>query len=50
MKVRRMGASIGMVVLYVLLGVVVSGCISGRSNVSYGPKGPVVGQDTIRQV
>ena len=50
MKVRRMGASIGLVVLCVLLGAVLSGCISGRSNVSYGSKGPAVGHDTIGQV
>jgi len=27
-----------------------SGCISGRSDISYGPKGPVVGYETIRQI
>ncbi|MCP4592494.1 MAG: outer membrane protein assembly factor BamE [bacterium] len=50
MNARRMGASIGLVVLCVLLGVVLSGCISGRSDVSYGPKGPAVGAETLRQI
>jgi len=27
-----------------------SGCISGRSDVRYGPEGPAVGHETIRQI
>ena len=50
MNVRRMGASVVLVVLYAVSGLVLTGCISGRSNVQHGPKGPVVGQETIRQI
>ncbi len=50
MNGRRMGVSIGLVVAYVLIGAFLSGCISGRSDVSYGPKGPAVGPETTRQI
>ncbi|MHC4521249.1 MAG: hypothetical protein ACYTAS_21855 [Planctomycetota bacterium] len=50
MNVRRMGASIGLLVLCVLSVFVVSGCISARSDVRYGPKGPAAGHETIRQI
>jgi outer membrane protein assembly factor BamE (lipoprotein component of BamABCDE complex) len=37
-------------VLYGVTGLVLSGCISGRSNVTYGPEGPAVGHETLRQI
>lgn len=50
MNAKRMRASIGLMAVYVLMGAVLSGCISGRSDVSYGPKGPAVGAETLCQV
>ena len=50
MSGRRMAASASTLVLCGILGLALSGCISGRSDVSYGPKGPVVGDETLRQV
>ena len=50
MSGRRMVASMRLAVLCAAFGLVLSGCISGRSNISYGPKGPVVGHETIRQI
>lgn len=47
---REPAASACVIVLCVVLGFVLSGCISGRSHVSYGSKGPVVGGDTLRQI
>ena len=47
---RRKGVSIGLAALCVLSTLVVTGCISGRSDVRYGPKGPPVGHETIRQI
>jgi hypothetical protein len=41
-------ASLG--VLCGFFGMTLCGCISGRSDVRYGPKGPAVGQETLRQV
>lgn len=43
-------ASAGVIVFCVVFGFMLSGCISGRSDVSYGPKGPVVGSETLRQI
>ncbi|HPC95677.1 MAG TPA: hypothetical protein PLU87_12090 [Sedimentisphaerales bacterium] len=43
-------ASAGIIVLCAVLGLVLSGCISSRSDVSYGEKGPVVGSETLRQI
>lgn len=50
MNAKKMGTSAGLVILCGALGLVLSGCISGRSDVSYGPEGPAVGHETIRQV
>lgn len=36
--------------LCVVFGFVLTGCISSRSDVRYGDKGPVVGSDTLRQI
>lgn len=43
-------ASAGIIVLCAVLGLVLSGCISSRSDVRYGEKGPVVGGETLRQI
>jgi outer membrane protein assembly factor BamE (lipoprotein component of BamABCDE complex) len=37
-------------VLLALAALALTGCISGRSDVTYGPKGPAVGRDTLRQI
>lgn len=50
MNAKKMGTSAGLVILCGALGLVLSGCISGRSDVSYGPEGPAVGHETLRQV
>ena len=50
MSGRRMAVSGSIVVLCGMLGIVLAGCISGRSDVSYGPKGPAVGHETLRQI
>lgn len=47
---REPAASTCVIVLCVVWGFVLSGCISGRSDVSYGAKGPVVGGETLRQI
>lgn len=47
---REPAASAGVIVLCAVLGLVLSGCISSRSDVSYGAKGPVVGGETLRQI
>ncbi len=47
---REPAASACVIVLCVVLGFVLSGCVSGRSDVSYGSKGPVVGGETLRQI
>ena len=43
-------AFVGIVVLCLAAGVVLTGCISGRSDVSYGPKGPAVTGKTLKHV
>ncbi len=45
-----MVVSTSVVVLCVAAALVLTGCISGRSDVSYGPKGPAVGAETLRQI
>lgn len=46
----RTGTWTGLVVLYMVFSFVLSGCISGRSDIRYGAKGPTVGADTLRQI
>lgn len=46
----RRETAAGTIILYVVFGVVLSGCISGRSNVRYGEKGPAVGAETLGQI
>lgn len=43
-------ASMGIVVLCLMAGVILPGCISGRSDVRYGPKGPAVTGKTLKHV
>ena len=50
MSKREIAPSTGVVVLCVLMGLAASGCISSRSDVSYGPKGPAVGSGTLRKI
>ena len=50
MSGRRMVVSASTIVLCGVLGLALSGCISGHSDVSYGPKGPAVGHGTLKQV
>lgn len=50
MSGRRMVVSASIGVLCGIWGLVLSGCISGRSDVRYGPEGPAVGHETIRQI
>jgi len=45
-----MVVSVSITVLCGMLGLALCGCISGRSDVSYGPKGPAVGAETLRQI
>jgi hypothetical protein len=40
----------GALVLLSLGMVTLSGCIEGRSNVTYGPKGPPIGHRTLKQI
>lgn len=47
---RKTVASAGTMLLCVMFGLVLTGCISGRSDVRYGPKGPAVGAETLRQI
>jgi len=42
--------STGLAIACGVLGLVLSGCISGSSDVRYGPKGPAVGHETIKQI
>jgi len=49
-KDRRMVTTISAIILNLLILFVLSGCISGRSDISYGSKGPAVGAETLRQV
>ncbi len=39
-----------MSILSVVAAIALAGCISSHSDVSYGPKGPAVGGDTLRQI
>lgn len=50
MNVRRMGASMALLVLCAVSASVLTGCISARSDVRYGPNGPSIGHETLRQV
>ncbi len=50
MSAREIALSLRIVVLCVLMGLITSGCISSRSDVSYGSKGPAVGSGTLRRV
>lgn len=50
MKRRASVMKAGLSVLLVLVAMVLAGCISSHSDVSYGPKGPAVGHDTLRQI
>jgi outer membrane protein assembly factor BamE (lipoprotein component of BamABCDE complex) len=50
MNRRERAVSASVVILCVVSGFVLSGCISSRSDVSYGSKGPVVGSETLRQI
>ena len=50
MNARRMGVSAGLVTFCGVLGLILTGCISGHSDVSYGPKGPAAGHDTLKQI
>ena len=50
MNRRERAASAGIIGLCVMLGFVLGGCISSRSNVTYGPKGPAVGAETLRNI
>ncbi|MDI6450996.1 hypothetical protein [Anaerobaca lacustris] len=50
MAERKTMASAGTILLCAVFGFVLTGCISGRSDVRYGPKGPAVGAETLRQV
>ncbi|HNS18976.1 MAG TPA: hypothetical protein PKH24_00680 [Sedimentisphaerales bacterium] len=40
----------GLSILLILVAMVLAGCISSHSDISYGPKGPAVGNDTLRQI
>jgi hypothetical protein len=50
MNAKRMGMSIGLALACGVLGLVLNGCISGSSDVRYGPKGPAVGHGTLKQI
>ncbi len=50
MNRRERAVSTMIIGLCVALGIVLTGCISSRSDVRYGDKGPVVGSDTLRQI
>ena len=50
MSKRVRSLSSGLVVLCVAAVVVTSGCISSRSEVTYGEKGPAVGSKTLRKI
>jgi hypothetical protein len=50
MNERRSAVLTGVVTLCVLIGFLASGCITSRSDVSYGPKGAVVGSSTLRKI
>ncbi len=48
-KAARTG-TIGVTVLCVVIAWAASGCISSRSDVTYGAKGPAVGSNTLRKI
>ncbi len=50
MKHRTGMMKAGIVVLSILAAMTLTGCISSHSDVKYGPKGPAVGGNTLRQV
>ncbi len=50
MSQRSRIASVGIVVLCVVGAFVLGGCISGRSDVTYGPKGPAASNKTLRYI
>lgn len=50
MNRRERAASAGIMGLCMMFGFVLGGCISSRSNVTYGPKGPAVGAETLRKI
>lgn len=43
-------ASVGLVLLCAIGVFALCGCISGRSDVTYGPKGPAVSNSTLRHI
>lgn len=50
MEHRTWTKSAGGLVLSVLMTISLAGCVSSRSDVTYGPKGPAVRNDTLRQI
>src|SRR5512145_1836289 len=50
MKQRAWPMKAGGVVLSVLAALTPAGCVSSQSDVTYGPKGPAVRNDTLRQI
>ncbi len=50
MNRRHMAAWARLILLCMVFGFALSGCISGRSDVRYGSKGPAAGTDTLRQI
>ena len=43
-------ASMSLIVLCIVMAFNTIGCISSRSDVTYGPKGPAVGSSTLRKI
>jgi hypothetical protein len=39
-----------LVISYLLVMVILVGCISGKTNIKYGPNGPPVGSKTLKQI
>ncbi|OHB65972.1 MAG: hypothetical protein A2Y77_09320 [Planctomycetes bacterium RBG_13_62_9] len=50
MRRRNLVVTAGTLTLCVLTGLALVGCVSSRSDVKYGPKGPVVKSSTLRQI
>jgi hypothetical protein len=49
-KNRTMVVSVSLVISYLLVMVILVGCISGRTNIKYGPNGPPAGSKTLKQI
>ena len=50
MKNRKIVTTFHLLVLHLLTLLIVGGCVSGRTDISYGSQGPAVGRETLKKV